>query len=132
MNITRIFSSLIPPGKHGDPGAPQPVIGTEVGLNGNLYKMLADVYEKSDDECNIPIRFLMTADGKQENEVRTEIVNLVQHPTLSAALSLGERLRGVTNLKSGIGLLFFVFGNAGSDHKVVLSRFPEYEKQKSD
>lgn len=123
MTISRIFSSLVPPGKHGDPDAPEAILGTEVALHGNLFKMLADVYVKSDQECNIPIRFLMGEDGTQQNDVRTELVKLIQHPTLDAANAFGARLRDVTNLKSGIGLLFFVLGETG-DSKVVISRFP--------
>jgi hypothetical protein len=123
MAISRIFSSLVPPGKHGDPEAPERILGTEVALHGNLFKMLSDIYVKSDEECNIPIRFLMAKDGAQQNDVRTELVNLIQHPTLAAANQLGARLRDVTNLKSGMGLLFVVLGGAG-EPKVVLSRFP--------
>jgi hypothetical protein len=124
MKITRIFSSLVPPGKHGDPDAPEPILGTEVALQGNLFKMLSDVYAKSDEECNIPIRFLMAEDGTQQNEVRTALVELIQHPSLDGANTLGSRLRDVTNLKSGMGLLFFVLGSAGDSNKVVISRFP--------
>jgi hypothetical protein len=126
MTISRIFSSLVPPGKHGDPEKPELVLGTEVALQGNLYKMLADVYAKSEQECHIPIRFLMAEDGTQHNDVRTELITLLQHPTPSAANRLGARLRDVTNLKSGIGLLFFVLGGSG-EHKVVISRFPADE-----
>ena len=123
MKILRIFSSLVPPGKHGDLDAPEPIRGTEVALQGNLFRMLADVYVKSDEECNIPIRFLMTEDGTQQNEVRTALVELIQHPSLDGANMLGARLRDVTNVKSGMGLLFFVLGSP-EDNKVVISRFP--------
>jgi hypothetical protein len=121
MKISRIFSTLVPPGKHGDPDAPEPILGTEVALQGNLFTMLADIYVKSDQECNIPIRFLMAEDGTQHNDVRAELITLIQHPALKTANALGARLRDVTNLKSGIGLLFFVLGGS---HKVVISRFP--------
>lgn len=123
MKIARIFSALVPPGKHGDPDAPDPVLGTEVALQGNLFHMLSDIYVKSDEECHIPIRFLMAEDGTQQNDVRTELIKLIQHPTIEAATQLGARLRDVTNIKSGMGLLFLVIGGV-DDHKVVISRFP--------
>ena len=123
MKISRIFSSLVPPGKHGDPDAPAPILGTEVALQGNLFKMLADIHAKSDQECNIPIRFLMAEDGSQQNDVRSELLDLLRHPSLEAANTLGARLRDVTNVKSGIGLLFFVLAGS-ADQKVVISRFP--------
>jgi hypothetical protein len=85
--------------------------------------MLADIYAKSDEECNIPIRFLMAEDGTQENEVRTELIQLISQPTLGRPNALGARLRDATNLKSGMGLLFVVIGGS-KDHKVMISRFP--------
>src|SRR4051794_5972897 len=126
MTISRIFSSLVPPGKHGDPENPEPVLGTEVALQGNLFKMHGEVYVKSELECHIPIRFLMAEDGAQHNDVRAELIALLQQPTPEAANRLGARLRDVTNLKSGIGLLFFVLGGDG-EHKIVISRFPADE-----
>ena len=90
MKISRIFSCLVPPGKHGDPDAPAPVLGTGVALHGKLFQMLADISAKADQECNIAIRFLMDEDGTQQNEARTDLIKLIQHPTLDAANRLGD------------------------------------------
>src|SRR5436305_2569401 len=123
MAISRIFSTLVPPGKHDDPDAPQSILGTEVALRGNVFKMLSDIYVKSDQECDVAIRFLMADDGRQQNDVRSELVQLIQQPTLEGANRLAARLRDVTNHKSGIGLLFFVLSDS-DDNKMLISRFP--------
>lgn len=118
--ITHIFSSLVAPGKHET--EPAEIHGTAIPLAGDLFAMLANVYDKAEEECNIPISFL--SDGAQNNEVRTEFVRLVEHPTLARANKLGERLSSVTTGRSGLGLLFFVLGNAGNRKKLLVSRFP--------
>lgn len=87
--------------------------------------MLAAVFEKSDTECKVPIRFV--TDGSQQNEVRDEIRALIKHPTLARGRRLAERLRDVSTGRSGLGLLFLMVGQQGAQNKVVLSRFPADE-----
>jgi hypothetical protein len=122
MKPRKILSYLVSPGK-GNPD-PEPVIGTAIPLSGLLYKMLSEVFVRSEDECKVPIRFLMSPEGEQRNEVRSHVVNLLKRPTLLKGSVLAQRLRDVTTGKSGLGLLFFIFGREGDLHKLVLSRFP--------
>ena len=119
--IYHIFSSLVPPGKHE---ATIEIRGSSITLEGKLYGMLANIYDKADEECNIPIRFLPARDGTQNNEVRSAIVDLVEDPTLDKATALAHRLSGVSTGRSGLGLLFLIVGKAGDDHKLLISRFP--------
>jgi hypothetical protein len=75
MKIKKIFSFLVPVGKHID--TPQILKGTEVPLNGMLYEMLSDIFNKSDQECNIPVSFI-PKDDKQVNDVRSELIKLLK------------------------------------------------------
>lgn len=119
--ITHIFSSLVPPTKNTEPTDVQ---GSVISLDGKLYGMLANVYDRADTECSIPIRFLHASDGSQFNEVRTALIDLVTEPTLAKANKLAERLSSVTTGKSGLGLLFVIIGESDGERKVLLSRFP--------
>lgn len=117
--ITHIFSSLVAPGKHEeDPGE---IHGTAIPLDGDLFAMLATIYDKAEEECNLPIRFI--SDGSQNNEVRTMLIDLIEEPNLHRANKLAERLRSVTTGRSGLGLLFCLIGNENGRQKLFLSRF---------
>jgi len=87
--------------------------------------MLARVFENSESECKVPIRFV--TDGSLQNDVRDDIRALLKQPTLNNGKKLAERLRGVSTGKSGLGLLFLMLGQEGVQHKLVLSRFPADE-----
>jgi hypothetical protein len=120
MKPSKILSYLVPPGKGQE--EPEEVTGTAVPLSGSLFSMLSAVFEKSEAECKVPIRF--TTSGSQQNDVRDEVRDLLKTPTLAKGRKLAERLRGVSTGKSGLGLLFLMTGQEGGTHKIVLSRFP--------
>jgi hypothetical protein len=103
------------------------ISGTGIPLNGDLYAMLANVYDKSGEECTTPIRFVGGVDGTQTNEVRSALIELMDEPTLDRATKLAERLGGVTTGRSGLGLLFVVIGMEGGEHKLLVARFPANE-----
>lgn len=127
MKIKKIFSFLTYPAKNRDE---QPVIaGTEIPPSGRLYQMLADVFERSSRECSIPICFMPTEDGKQENEVRTEVKDLLKGQSIPHGLKLAQRLQATTTNKSGLGLLFLILGESEANKEKVLliSRFPADE-----
>ena len=120
MKPSTILSYLVPAGKGQE--EPEDVSGTPVPLSGRLFSMLSSVFEKSDTECKVPIRFI--SEGSQKSEVRSEIQQLLLHPTLPRGKKLAERLRDVTTGKSGLGLLFLLLGEENGQHKILLSRFP--------
>jgi hypothetical protein len=121
-NIEHIYSSLVSPSKGVNEAELEPIHGTSIPLNGDLFAMLANVYDRADDECNIPIRFI--SDGSQNNVVRDALITLVEKPNVTKANNLAERLSSVTTNRSGLGLLFFVLGNEDREHKLLISRFP--------
>src|SRR6185312_526275 len=123
MKPEKILSYLVPAGKGQE--EPEKVTGTEVPHAGSLFSMLASVFDHSDVECKVPIRFI--TDGTQHNPVRDEIRELLKHPTLAKGRHLAERLRDVSTGKSGLGLFFLMVGHEGAQHKIVLSRFPTDE-----
>ena len=120
MKPSKILGYLVPPGKgHEDPEA---VGGTTVPLSGKMFSMLSGIFEKSEEECKVPIRFVTA--GTQQNDVRDEVRDLLKNPTLLRGEKLAERLRGVSTGKSGLGLFFLLLGQESGTHKIVLSRFP--------
>jgi hypothetical protein len=120
MKPNKILSYLVPVGKGQD--EPEEVTGTTLPLSGSMYSMLSGVFEKADEECKVPIRFITA--GSQQNNVRDEVRDLLTNPTLPKGRKLAERLRDVSTGKSGLGLLFLLMGQDGGTHKIVLSRFP--------
>jgi hypothetical protein len=125
MTITSITSYLVSPGKNLT--ITPPVQGTTVPLTGKLFGMLSDLYNKSDTECDIPIRFVMDQDGTQHNEMRSLITNYISDPTQVIGNTIAERLSRNTNSIPGLGLLFLILGMERNKHKVVISRFPAEE-----
>lgn len=122
MTPQKLYSFLVPPGKNNP--KPEEVRGTQIPLSGRLYEMLSEVFLKSEKECTIPIRFVVGSDGKQQNDVRDQILELLKAPSLAKGQKLAERLHDVSTGKPGLGLLFIMSGNEGPTHKIVISRFP--------
>ncbi|HML95584.1 MAG TPA: hypothetical protein PKC29_09175 [Thermodesulfobacteriota bacterium] len=122
MKIIKIVSFLVAPGKSIEDADPSK--GTEIPLTGSLYNMLSEVFEKSHDECNTPIRFKMSASNGQTNPVREHLISIMRNPELASVRHLADRLRDYTTRKSGLGLLFVVVGIESELKKIVISRFP--------
>lgn len=122
MNISRIQSYLVPPGKGAED--PPALRGTEIPKSGRLFEMLASVFAAADSECDIPIRFLMADDGSRKNEVHSMVVAFTSNPSQQQGMSIAERLRDYTTGRSKLGLLFLILGSENSHKKLVLSRFP--------
>ena len=98
--------------------------GASVPLNGKLFRLLDDIYSRSDAECDIDISFNQSADGAQQNPCRDLFVDYLHGPTLARGKLIAERLAKTTDQRSGLGLLFVISGKEGRDHKIVVSRFP--------
>lgn len=88
-----------------------------------MFDLLKGVYEKADVECTIGIVFNKGANGAQENDCRNVLLDYTKAPTVHSGRILAERLSSVTTKRSGLGLLFLLYGKEGLRHKVVLSRF---------
>lgn len=122
MAIEQIHTYLVHPCK-GDSKAPG-LRGTEVSLEGRLFRLLDSIYSRADDECDIEISFNHRSDGSQQNPCRDLITTYLQGPTLLRGRSIATRLQSTTDRRSGLGLLFIIAGTEGRHHKVVISRFP--------
>lgn len=122
MAVQHIHTFLVHPGK----GRPDKVDinGTVVPLAGSMFNLLDNIYSRSDSECDIDISFRPTSDGKQQNDCRDLVLGYLGGPTLDTGRVLAERLRDHTDGRSGLGLMFLISGKEGTNHKVVISRFP--------
>lgn len=125
MQITHIASFLVSPGKNME--NPPDVSGVMLPLTGRLYNMLNFVFENSDTECDIPIRFVMAEDGSQNNEARNNIIAFIDRPGLTTGKVLARHLRDFTTQRPGLALFFIILGKEGNNLKIVLSRFPADE-----
>jgi hypothetical protein len=122
LPVGHIHAYLVHPRK-GSKG-PRRIGGTNVPLQGRLFNLLNDVYVKSDHECDTDISFNQSADGRRHNECRSLITAYLSGPTIARGRRIAERFESVTTHRSGLGLLFLIPGDEGSDHKIVISRFP--------
>ena len=122
MPIEQIPTFLVHPNKGGT--ETKGIGGAKLPLEGKLFALLSNIYEKSERECEIDISFDKGDDGKQINACRTLITGYVAEQTLPKARKIAERLAGFTTHRSRLGLLFLIVGKEGADHKIVVSRFP--------
>lgn len=103
MAIQSAFTYMVHPGRSDpDPGK---ITGAAVPLEGKLFDLLSEVYQKSDNECDIDIQFDASS-GKQENPCRSLITDFVSSPNVDTGRAVAHRLASVTTHRSGLGLLF--------------------------
>jgi hypothetical protein len=122
LAIERIHTYLVHPGKRSEDAST--IGGTTVALSGKLFKLLDDIYARSESECDTEISFNHSESGSQQNACRDLIIEYLADPTVVRGRRLAERLEKVTTLRSGLGLLFLISGKEGKDYKIVVSRFP--------
>ncbi len=122
MPVQNIHTYLVHPGKGVD-DVPE-IGGTSVALEGKLFNLLDSIYTRSDAECGIEISFNHRADGEQQNDCRDLILGYLNKPTLLKGRRVAQRLQGLSDRRSGLGLLFLMSGMEGREHKIVISRFP--------
>jgi hypothetical protein len=121
LPIEHVEAFLIHPAAGG--GARVDVNGTAIPLDGPMYALLNGIYQRSAYECDIDITFRHTG-GRQQNVCRDVIVAHLSGPTIDTARIIAERLRDNTDRRSGLGLLFVIAGREGTNHKILISRFP--------
>ena len=121
--IQVVQSFLISPGKNR-PKKP-PVRGTDIPMEGKLFGLLSQTFDKAEQECVISIRFPPDSDGSQSNPFRSLLVSFLGDPTIKNGRAIAGRLRDVTTETPGLGLLFLIAGKNGEGKtKVLVSRFP--------
>ena len=122
MPIQNIHTFIVYPKKGSDDQSS--VNGAEIELSGKMFDLLQEIYQRSEQECDVEITFMHAEDGRQQNDCRDLICSYLKSPSLSSGRPLAERLQRHTDARSGMGLLFLICGHEGRRHKLVLSRFP--------
>jgi len=72
LAIEFVHTYLVHPNKNVEDAAA--IIGSLVPHEGEMFELLASVYEKADQECNIGIAFNKGPQGEQVNECRDLLV----------------------------------------------------------
>jgi hypothetical protein len=123
MAAETIHSFLVSPGHNVDK---QPRIGgTKVARKQvRLWKMLAELFDAAQTECNLAISFNNNAKGEQQNDCRDVLLHHLDAQSLASGRKFAERLQDVTTRRSGLGLFFILVGEDGGTPQIVLARFP--------
>lgn len=122
MKLKTIHCFLTHPAK-GQEDQP-PIGGTSVPKTGRLYYMLRAIFDRAETEYTTEISFEHNSDGQQQNDCRDLVLAYLGSRTISNGRKIAVRLQSMTTQRSGLGLLFLMFGDDGKHSKVVLSRFP--------
>jgi hypothetical protein len=122
MKIEKIHSFLVNPEKGIEE---QSLIrGTEVTNEGNLHKMLSEIFFDAPSECKYEIAFQHSEDGNQQNDCKDLFVEYTNTGDYNDGLKIAEHLQKQTTKRSGLGLLFLILGSDGIKKRFVISRFP--------
>jgi len=121
MPITNLQTFLVYPNKNRE--VPHQIMGADVELAGEVFDLLADVFENSEQTCKIDISFDQREDGVAQNDCRDLLLAYAQAPTVANGLPLAIRLGSHTTKRSGLGLLFLAAGDIGREKRVILARF---------
>lgn len=122
MPVATIHAFLVYPGRNVK--ELMPVGGSIVPHEGNLFKLLSDVFHAANDQRDVDVVFNPQDNGASFNTCRDLIVRHTNEPSVESGVFLAERLRGFSDNRSGIGLLFLMTGTNGLDVQFVMSRFP--------
>ena len=120
--ISSIHTFLVSPTRNAEPS--ENIKATTVPLEGLLYEQMKEIFDSSDDECDIPIHFRHDEEGLQNNVVRDMVQAYAEAPSEDTGLAIAHALEQATPKVSGLGLLFLIHGIYGGQTKTVVSRFP--------
>jgi len=123
MEIEKIIGFISPAMKDAEKIEDKDIVGEDINQNSKLFKMLSDIFNRSTNECDIPIKFVPIK-GKQENPIRDEIINIDKTFSVTACSILVKILSSLTDHKTKDGLVFFIKGNQGKNSKIMIARFP--------
>lgn len=121
MPISSIHTYLVHPGRN-DPAAT--ISGNQVPLSGKVYEMLNGIFVAGPENRDFEVTFKPLSASIQQNDCRDLLIAYHAAPTLDTGLKVAERLRSVTDKRSGIGLMFLMSGQHGPLQRLVISRFP--------
>lgn len=121
MPISAIHAYLVHPGRN-DPAAT--ISGNEVPLSGKVYEMLNGIFVAGPESRDFEVTFKPLSASIQQNDCRDLLIAYQGAPALETGRKVAERLRSVTDKRSGIGLMFLMTGQHGPLQRLVISRFP--------
>lgn len=124
MNIEVIHSFLVNPEKGVE--TQSQIRGTEVikDTSSGLFRMLSEIFRDSIYECKYEIAFSHNENGEQKNICKDLFVKYSTTNDFTDGLRIAERLQHLTTKRSGLGLLFLMFGQDQGTKRLVISRFP--------
>lgn len=121
----KIYAFLVHPGRKI---VPAPTIsGDRLATSGKLFDLLSTIFHSTPDERDFAVTFQPTGKGKQQNDCRDLFLAFTANPNKANGLAIAKRLQGVTDRRSGIGLLFLMSGQYNVKRRFVASRFPADE-----
>lgn len=121
MSIQHLQTYLVYPNK----GATQPkaISGTSVPLQGQVFDLIQEIYDKSERDCSIDIAFNQPSEGASDNPCRELLLAYAKAPSVTSGLPLAKRLAEFSTKRSALGLLFLATGMVGQQRKIVIARF---------
>lgn len=122
MPVSTIHAYLVHPGRNVEQLVP--VGGSLVTHEGDLFRMLSDIFHAADDQRDVDVLFNPQDNGDQFNACRNLIIEHTLNATVQSGAALAERLRASSDNRSGMGLLFLMTGTNGLDTQFVMPRFP--------
>lgn len=126
MEIEKVFCFSSPVGKVSDELWKKYIKHTEIQEDHDVFNKMVQLVADVKKDCNLNIKFTST-DGKQDNEVRNMIINIVKSKDANTIRPLVERLSSKTDNKSKSGLVFIIIGNINKNTFIIIARFPAEE-----
>lgn len=123
MKIKKIIGFLSPVGKNKDNISLNDIFGQEINNDSKLFDLLEEVFNKSEKECNIMIRFIALEDN-QDNDIRDHIINISNNFCIDSCKPLVRNLSYLTDNTIKEGLLFYVLAEKENNSRLFIARFP--------
>jgi len=86
--------------------------------------MLNGIFVAGPESRDFEVTFKPLSASIQQNDCRDLLIAYQGAPALETGRKVAERLRSVTDKRSGIGLMFLMTGQHGPLQRLVISRFP--------
>lgn len=123
MKIQKMIGFIAPVAKDKDDFSEEEIFAREIKSTSSLYGLLQTIFQISEKECDIQIRFI-SQKNQQDNEIRDYIQSFSKGLTIRKALPLIKRLSKLTDNKTKEGLVFIILGKEADRSKIMITRFP--------
>lgn len=123
MKVKKILGFIAPVAKDKEEIQDTEIFSHEIKKSNKLYSFLELLFDRSDQDCKVQIRFV-AQNKSQDNEIRNQIIKISKALTRENCLPLVKRLAKLTDQKTKEGLLFFLLGKEKEEIKILITRFP--------